>query len=348
MLPVPENGGFEMEGYWVWCGSVVKGEDGRYHMFASRWSREYPMHPGWLLKSEIVHAVSDTYAGPFKYCDTVISERGAEFWDGRMAHNPHIVKTDNGYCLFYTGTTYHGEVLPSDATLGNKCVIEARAGKRIGTAFSRSVYGPWERQDAPCLPTRQGMADSYLTTNPAPCIKDDGSVMMIYKGRAYVPPEVNPYRYGGMTLLRAEADSVRSPFRRDDDNTVWKASRLEIEDPFLWFDGGYHMIAKDMTGEICGEKYGGIYAFSADGKDWSFKENCVFYSRNVLTESGRRINLGNMERPFILFEDGRPVCAYFAVSDGKDGMGFLNCTRTWNMAIPLDAEKNMGKTENEV
>ncbi len=28
MLPVPIGGGFRMEGFWVWCGSVAKGEDG--------------------------------------------------------------------------------------------------------------------------------------------------------------------------------------------------------------------------------------------------------------------------------------------------------------------------------
>ncbi|MEH7501992.1 hypothetical protein V7152_08075 [Neobacillus drentensis] len=34
MLPAPINGGLRMEGYWVWCGSVVKAEDGCFHMFA--------------------------------------------------------------------------------------------------------------------------------------------------------------------------------------------------------------------------------------------------------------------------------------------------------------------------
>ncbi|MGV2786981.1 glycosyl hydrolase family 43, partial [Clostridium perfringens] len=31
--PAPVAGGFRMPGYWIWCGSVIKGEDGRYHMF---------------------------------------------------------------------------------------------------------------------------------------------------------------------------------------------------------------------------------------------------------------------------------------------------------------------------
>ncbi len=39
MLPAPRNGGFRMEGYWVWCGSAIKGEDNRYHLFASRWPK---------------------------------------------------------------------------------------------------------------------------------------------------------------------------------------------------------------------------------------------------------------------------------------------------------------------
>jgi hypothetical protein len=26
LLPAPMDGGFRMDGYWVWCGSVIKGE----------------------------------------------------------------------------------------------------------------------------------------------------------------------------------------------------------------------------------------------------------------------------------------------------------------------------------
>ena len=36
MKPAPLNGGLKMKGYWIWCGNVAKGEDGIYHMFASR------------------------------------------------------------------------------------------------------------------------------------------------------------------------------------------------------------------------------------------------------------------------------------------------------------------------
>jgi hypothetical protein len=39
LLPAPVTGGFAMEDFWVWCGSVIQGPEGKYHMFASRWPK---------------------------------------------------------------------------------------------------------------------------------------------------------------------------------------------------------------------------------------------------------------------------------------------------------------------
>ena len=69
LLPAPMDGGFKMDGYWVWCGSVIKGDDGKYHMFASRWPKPPGFGPYWLTNSEIVHAISDKPAGPYKFSD---------------------------------------------------------------------------------------------------------------------------------------------------------------------------------------------------------------------------------------------------------------------------------------
>jgi hypothetical protein len=60
LLPAPADGGFRMDGYWVWCGSAVRGEDGRYHLFAARWPHAYPFFQGYLVASEIVRAVPTT------------------------------------------------------------------------------------------------------------------------------------------------------------------------------------------------------------------------------------------------------------------------------------------------
>ena len=72
LLPAAADGGFRMEGYWVWCGSVIKGEDGKYHMFASRWPKPPGFGPYWLTNSEIVHAVSELPAGPYTFSDVAL------------------------------------------------------------------------------------------------------------------------------------------------------------------------------------------------------------------------------------------------------------------------------------
>lgn len=40
----PRTPAFESEGYWVWGSSIVKGEDGKYHMFVSRFPKSLPFH----------------------------------------------------------------------------------------------------------------------------------------------------------------------------------------------------------------------------------------------------------------------------------------------------------------
>ena len=67
LLPAPVDGGFRCEGVWIWCGSVIKGEDGQFHMFASMWKASVPFDPNWLTNSRIVHAVSGTPEGPYTY-----------------------------------------------------------------------------------------------------------------------------------------------------------------------------------------------------------------------------------------------------------------------------------------
>lgn len=331
MLPAPRNGGFRMDGYWVWCGSVVQGEDGRFHMFASRWPKTLPMHPGWMIASEIVRADSDTPEGPYQFREVVLPARGAEYWDGRCTHNPHIVKHGDKYLLYYTGSThpFAEPEPPEDFGLEDPQCIVARANKRVGLAVADSVFGPWNRPDLPILPTRPGKFDSFLTSNPAPCVQADGSVLLIYKARQY---EGN--MHGKMTIGAVYADHFAGPYRVLSDEPVFPPQTFHIEDPFIWkTSAGYSLIAKDMEGHMCGEKYGGIYAHSADGRQWSLQEKVLAYSRTVLWDDGTLQTLGNLERPFLLFQNGKPTHLFAAVSDGQDG--FLDARNTWNMVIPL-------------
>jgi len=340
--PASENNGFSMDGYWIWCGSVIKGEDGRYHMFASRWKKHLPMHPGWLLESEIVRASSDTPDGVFRFEEVVLPARGAEYWDGRSTHNPHIIKYRDKYVLYYMGTTHpfrdvrEGEkVSTSDGA-----VICARANKRIGVAVSDSVFGPWERYNEPVLDTRTEFFDNFLVSNPAPCVTPEGKILLIYKARSYAERPYPEFLHGKMLFGAATADAPWEKHTPILDKPLFDGAGYEVEDPFVWYENGkYNLMAKDMNGGICGEKLSGVYAVSDDGIKWDFSIGKLFYSRRLLFENGEEKELGNMERPFLLFEDGKPVCAYFAVSDGREGQGFANCTKTWNMPIKIKETK---------
>ena len=88
----PVGGGFAMEDYWVWGSSVVRGDDSLYHMYVSRWPKNLPFHPGWMVASEIVHAVSENPEGPYQFSDVALPARGPEYWDGRSTHNPRILR----------------------------------------------------------------------------------------------------------------------------------------------------------------------------------------------------------------------------------------------------------------
>lgn len=337
MLPAPVKGGFRMDGYWVWCGSVIQGEDGRYHMFASRWKKTQPMHPGWLFGSEIVRASSDTPEGPYTFEEVVLTARGQQYWDGMAVHNPHITRQGDTYLLYYIGTTFPFPAPADD----DRVAIEdlrtdvARANKRIGLATAPSVFGPWTRQNEPILKPRPDRFDNLYVSNPAPSIAPDGTVTMLYKSVGVRPGPCYPggHIHGRMEFGLAQANNWRGPYRPQIDRPLFP-SELLMEDPFLWQDsGGFHMIAKDMTGDICGERYGGVYAHSQDSLHWTAEKGHPAYSRRVLWDDGVTRLMGNLDRPFILFENGTPICLFFATSNGTDS--FLDATDTWNLAIPL-------------
>ena len=185
---------------------------------ASRWPKTQPMHPGWMLLSEIVRASSDTPCGPYRFEEVVLPARGPQYWDGRMTHNPRIVKRGDTYILFYTGSTHPFEDIPQGDVLdlNDPRVIVARANKRIGIATSKSVFGPWKRLDAPILPTRPDHFDNFLTSNPAPCLNEDGSVVLVYKARAYKNPPYQGFLHGAMTIGAAFADQPEGPLTPHD------------------------------------------------------------------------------------------------------------------------------------
>ncbi|KXX71300.1 glycosyl hydrolase family 43 [Flammeovirga sp. SJP92] len=332
----PVDGGLEMDDYWVWGSSVIKGEDGQYHMYASRWPKYLKFHPGWMIASEIVHAVSDKPEGPYKFQEVALGARGAQYWDGRSCHNPKIVKYKDEFLLFYMGSTHPFEDVSEEnadqLTLSSKWCIAGRWGKRVGVATSKSPYGPWKRLDHPIIDVKPNSYYSFLTSNPSPLIKEDGTVILLFKGRSYQEDELT---HTDQFIGVATAKIYHGPYTISEQPIFSKDKFGEVEDPHLWSDeNGYHMIAKDMRGKIVNHHHGGILAHSKDGMHWKLDKNPLAYTRNVTWSNGKVQQQGQLERPFVFVENGKPTHIFFATMDGKGG--FSNGSKTWNMVIKLN------------
>jgi hypothetical protein len=178
-------------------------------MFASMWTQDVAFTPNWLTNSRIVRAVAKKPEGSYTYAEDVLPPRGDGFWDGKMTHNPTIHRHGKTYLLFYTGTTYQGPIATAASPKlapGSPLPIEARANQRIGLATAPSVLGPWTRSDRPLLDPRLTHWDRLMTTNAAPLVEKDGSVLLLYKSTTH---DKDTLKYG-----IARAKSPQGPYER--------------------------------------------------------------------------------------------------------------------------------------
>ena len=328
LLPAVKNGGFKMEDKMIWCGSVVKGEDGRYHIFASMWDRDMGFGSNWLFNCKIVRAAADKPEGPFVLEEVVLNRRGREYFDGMNVHNPYCISHNGKYYLYYMGTTYGGEIDPHNNDRALFCEVWNR--KRIGLAVADSVYGPWKRCEKPILEPRDCRYwDCTATTNPAAAILPDGQTYLLYKSRTFADD--------ALKIGVAYAPTPEGPFTRLTDEPILQLFGRDsrVEDPFLWYaDGKFHLIIKDDTpdGKYCGQWGGGFYAESDDCINWKVEPDALTYTRTVRWDDGSVTEQPNLERPFILFEDGKPRCFYFATGVGERA---YQIDHSFNIAVPI-------------
>ena len=326
LRPVPESARLVDPGYFVWCGTMVKDDTGKYHIYYSRWERELGFN-AWVTDSEVAHAVSDSPLGPWEFSDLALPPRGAEYWDGMCTHNPTVYRFENKYYLYYMGNRGDGRNLPG-------LNWTHRNNQRIGVAVSDSPYGPWTRFDEPVLDVSSDpeAADALMTSNPAvtQCGKD--GFLMVYKAVG----KHQPLPFGGPVVhLSARSSSPTGPFVKDN-RTIFKAdgASFPAEDPFLWYqDGKYFVIIKDQNGYFIPQKGRTLVLFqSEDGENWSLAPQPVVSDCTVHWASGEVQHVEYLERPQLFFEDGRPAVLLAAVGiKGDDG----SITESYNIQIPL-------------
>jgi hypothetical protein len=326
---VSATGGFRMDGWWIWCGSAIRGDDGRYHLFAARWPHELKFLPAYQSYSEIVRASADTPVGPFTFEEVVLGDRGSDYWDGRMTHNPVSVRWHDRYLLFYIGTTFAGPK-PSAAELASGPPFYPWYRQiRIGVAVADSVLGPWRRPDQPLLHARPGAWDAHVVTNPSPCVADDGRLFLYY--RSYIAER------GCRLGLAIYEDLDRDPIWRSAE-PLFDDAGTSFEDPFVFQTGGHwEMLAKDLTGKTTGELHAGTHLLSSDGIAWRPAPEPKAYGRRLRFDDGTERLLSNVERPFLLLDGHEPTHLYAAMAEGgaSQAAAFDNIRAAWNGVIPL-------------
>jgi len=325
----PMEPAFSLPDYIVWGGSVIRSDDGLYYMFAARWPKKTAM-ASWVTAADVVLAVADKPAGPYRLVKVVLPPRGKDYWDGRATFNPTIRRYDGKYVLFYTGTTYDFEPSTTDRPSQDQWE-KAWNNKRIGVAVSDSVMGPWKRLDAPVLEPRAGKWDTSITSNPAPTLRDDGSVLLIYKSSPLKFPEQKIKNE--LILGVAKAAHYLGPYERlnEESQIMIEGKRSHVEDPYVWFDGErYNMLVKSMDGKIPVGWGSGFVAHSSNGLDWKLADPPLAYTGRVERIDGSILRAARFERPQILFDSGIPTHVFFACM-ARDGI--------YNVVRPLKKEK---------
>lgn len=278
LQPVARGTGLRMDGYFVWCGSVVRVGD-TYHMFASRWPVATQFPDGYRTHSEIVRATASRPEGPYTFQEVVIAKR-AGAWDSGMVHNPAIYRVGSAFVLFYNASE------------------EGSRYRQIGVATAPEVTGPWTRGDRPL---DLGVASD--ANNPAAWFEPDGSVKLVWRDK-------------DLRVYLSVADSFRGPYRVANDN-LWPAGKLEDFFLFK-HQGQYHLICEDGGASITGHTKWGAELASRDGvHDWRPCSPPIAYDHAIRWDDGTLLHAVRRERPWLLLDGGRATHLFTAVYDGQ-------------------------------
>ncbi|MEM6697856.1 MAG: glycoside hydrolase family protein, partial [Bacteroidota bacterium] len=326
---VAESSVFVNDTMSIWGGSVVKGEDGLYHMLYARWPKRLGW--AWVTHSEIAHAVSNSPYGPYTFKDIALADRGENFWDGLCTHNPTVHKFNSKYYLYYMGNTGDKKVVGEPGK--QKLNWVHRNNQRIGVAVADSPNGPWKRFDQPVLDITHGDSlahDALMTSNPSVCQMKDGKILMVYKavGKKYPLPSGGP-----VVHCVAIADSPTGPFEKYPEPVfTFEGERFPAEDPYIWFqDGKYRAIVKRIKHEGKKRLFSLVHYDSEDGINWNKAKYFDISERMVTWEDGKTQQFTHLERPQVLVENGEAI----ALMCAADTLDENNVRHSFNVQIPL-------------
>ncbi|POY39296.1 hypothetical protein C3K47_02020 [Solitalea longa] len=313
LQPITQDNIYKTDGYYNWCPSIIKGKDGKYHLFYSRWKKEFKFS-GWLTRSEIAHAIADNPGGPYKFVGTALTARGKGHWDAINMHNPRIHSFNGKYYMYYISThldsnDYNEDTIAAtNAKLAYKSPywMPIRNNQRVGVAVSKSLNGPWKRFNKPLLEPSGPI--NILTVNPTIARGGDSKFYLIVKG--------DRNQAGGpRNQALAIGNSPTGPFKMQPKAVI---DYMNTEDMAMWYDAKrnyyYSVFHNDNI----------IYMVSsADGINWDKATEFEILRPDLPMADGSHFKPLELQRPFIYEENGEPLVLAVATRDGNNSYLFF-------------------------
>lgn len=323
LQPVPAQAKFIDPDYFIWGGSMVEGDDGKYHLFYSRWEKKHG-HNAWLTRSEIAHAIADSPTGPYVHVEVVLPIRDPKYWDGGTTHNPTIHKFGDKYYLYYMGNTGDGKVIKGFNWTH-------RNNQRIGVAIADNPNGPWQRFNKPLIDVSEdeNAYDALLVSNPSIAQRSDGSFIMVYKSVAKHNklPSGGPVVHLVATSKHPDKDFVKHP----DPVFTMPGEKFPAEDPFIWVQGDkLFAIVKDMHGAFTNKGQALVMFESNNGIDWDLADNPLVSTLQINWENKGVEKVAHLERPQLWLKEGKPSVLFCAVD--------IDRGHSFNVHIPLNTD----------
>lgn len=268
-----------------WDGQILKGTDGRYRMYASRWDQALG-HSEWG-KSQAVLAVSDTLLGPYR-------DEGL-MWPGDqngLGHNVIALRMADGRFAVVVSETRNGDIFVSETADGpwhrlGSIEVDQSAFKSVktpGDLQATSELKPWK------------------ASNVSLSLRPDGAYQIIQRSGQMLLSEngiLGPYKVMGDSIYRGLAGVPQRDMRA-------------YEDPVLWYSGGwYHVIVNHWRERRA------YHIISRDGlTGWHVQGLAYEPGADFIRYEVGQVNHWNkLERPAVVMEAGHVVALTFAVID---------------------------------